>query len=92
MVGVSGQLPRTEITPRDGVLVFTPGAINSSRDIQRDWRIAEREFYLHLLGHDVIIPGIHLAFFSVAHASEHVDVVMKAFIDSFEDLRADGLI
>lgn len=73
-------------------LVFTPGEINSSRDFSRDWRIAEREFYLHLLGHDVIIPGIHLAFFSAAHKPEDVDMVTAAFKESFNDLRADGII
>jgi glutamate-1-semialdehyde aminotransferase len=73
-------------------LVFTGGEINSSRDITEDWKIAEREFYLHLLGHGVIIPGIHLAFLSYAHKQEHVDAVIDAFRNSFEDMRADGII
>lgn len=73
-------------------LVFSPGEINSSRDISHEWRNAEREFYLHLLGHDVIIPGIHLAFFSAAHRPDDVETVTKAFKDSFNDLRADGII
>ena len=73
-------------------LVFTGGEIRSSRDITKDWEIAEREFYLHLQGHNVIIPGIHLAFLSYAHKPEHVDVVVDAFKDSFEDMRVDGLI
>jgi len=73
-------------------LVFTGGEINSSRDITHDWKIAEREFYLHLLGHDVIVPGIHLAFLSHAHRPEHVDTVIDAFKSSFEDLRADGIV
>ena len=73
-------------------LVFTGGEINSSRDIKRDWQIAEREFYLHLLGHNVIVPGIHLAFLSYAHQPEHVDAVIDAFKNSFEDMRADGII
>ncbi len=73
-------------------LVFTPGEINSSRDLSSEWRIAEREFYLHLLGHNVIVPGIHLAFLSHAHRPEHVDTVIDAFKASFEDLQADGLV
>lgn len=73
-------------------LVFTGGEINSSRDITKDWQVAEREFYLHLLGHNVIIPGIHLAFLSYAHRPEHVDAVIGAFKNSFEDMRSDGII
>jgi glutamate-1-semialdehyde 2,1-aminomutase len=73
-------------------LVFTGGEINSSRDLTDNLRIAEREFYLHLLGHDVIVPGIHLAFLSYAHRPEHVDTVIEAFRNSFEDIRADGFI
>lgn len=73
-------------------LVFTGGDINSSRDITEDWKTAEREFYLHLLGHGVIIPGIHLAFLSHAHKPEHVDVVIDAFKNSFEDMQVDGII
>lgn len=73
-------------------LVFTPGEISSSRDIKKDWQVAEREFYLHLLGHQVIIPGIHLAFLSFAHKPEQVDAVIDAFKNSFEDMRADGVI
>ncbi len=73
-------------------LIFTQTDVETARDIPRDWAVAEREFYLHLLGHDVIIPGIHLAFFSFAHKSQHVDKVIEAFKNSFEDLRSDGLI
>ena len=73
-------------------LVFTNKEVNSSRDLSADWRIAEREFYLHLLGHNVIVPGIHLAFLSHAHRPEHVDQVIEAFKASFEDLQADGLV
>ncbi len=73
-------------------LVFTGGEIRSSRDITSDWKVAEREFYLHLLGHNVIIPGIHLAFLSLAHKPDHVDAVIDAFKNSFEDMRSDGII
>ena len=73
-------------------VVFTPGEIASSRDICREWNVAEREFYLHLLGYDVIIPGIHLAFFSAAHTPDDIQKVAEAFKSSFDDLREDGLI
>ena len=73
-------------------LVFTNKDIESSRDLSNEWKIAEREFYLHLLSHDVIVPGIHLAFLSHAHRPEHVDKVIDAFKAAFEDLQADGLV
>ncbi|MBT4489419.1 MAG: aspartate aminotransferase family protein [Rhodospirillaceae bacterium] len=71
---------------------FQGGEIDSSRDLTTDNGAAEREFYLHLLGHGVIVPGIHLAFFSAAHTPEDVDTVIEAFKQSFLDVRADGLI
>jgi glutamate-1-semialdehyde aminotransferase len=52
----------------------------------------EKEFYLHLLGHNVIIPGIHLAFISFAHKPDVIDQVIDAFKRTFEDLRDDGYI
>ena len=72
-------------------LRFQNTPINSSRDFTEDARFAEQEFYLHLLGHDVIIPGIHLAFISGAHAEADVDHIIDAIKRSFMDLRADGL-
>ena len=41
---------------------------------------------------DVIIPGIHLAFFSGAHTPEDVDQVFEAFRASFLALREDGVV
>ncbi len=73
-------------------LMFTQGSINSARDISRDLTIIENEFYLHLLGYDVLVPGIHIAFLSFAHRPEHVDTAIAAFKSAFEDLRADGLV
>ena len=52
----------------------------------------EKEFYLHLLGHNVIVPGIHLAFISYAHKPDVIDQVIEAFKNAFQDLREDGLI
>jgi glutamate-1-semialdehyde 2,1-aminomutase len=71
---------------------FQGGDIESSRDFNSDHAKAEKQFYLHLLGHGVIVPGIHLAFFSSAHTPDDVDTVIEAFKQSFLDLRADGMI
>ena len=73
-------------------LHFQADPIESSRDFTRQHAAAEREFYLHLIGHGVIVPGVHLAFFSAAHNDEDVDAVIAAFQQSFHDLRTDGLI
>ena len=72
-------------------LRFQGTPINSSRDITEDGKWVEREFYLHLLGYNVIIPGVHLAFLSAAHTPEDVDTIVEAFKQSFLDLREDGL-
>lgn len=73
-------------------LRFQGGSIESSRDFREDNAVAEREFYLHLLNRGVIVPGIHLAFFSAAHTPEDVDTVIDAFKQSFQDVRENGLI
>ena len=73
-------------------LLFGKGEINSSRDIDYSYRKVEQEFYLHLLGHDVIVPGIHLSFLSWAHKTEIVDQAIEAYKLSFLDLRADELL
>jgi len=71
-------------------LIFSGEKIESARDIGRSK--IEKEFYLHLLGHNVIVPGIHLAFITYAHKPDVIDEVIDAFKKSFEDLREDGLI
>ena len=71
-------------------LIFGGETIESARDIGRS--SVEKEFYLHLLGHNVIVPGIHLAFISFAHTPEIVDQVIDAFKKTFEDLREDGYL
>ena len=71
-------------------LIFSGDTIDSARDIGRSK--IEKEFYLHLLGHNVIVPGIHLAFISFAHKPDIVDKVIDAFKKSFEDLREDGYL
>ena len=73
-------------------LIFSGEEIQSSRDISHSMYKVEMEFYLHLLGHNVIVPGIHLAFISYAHKPEIVDQVIDAFKKSFEGLREDGYL
>ena len=73
-------------------LIFGGETIDSSRDIDHSQYKLEKEFYLHLLGHNVIVPGIHLAFISFAHKPDVIDEVIEAFKRTFEDLREDGLI
>ena len=73
-------------------LIFGSETIESSRDIDHSHYSLEKEFYLHLLGHNVIVPGIHLAFISFAHKPEIIDQVIDAFKKTFEDLREDGYL
>ncbi|MDC0214419.1 aminotransferase class III-fold pyridoxal phosphate-dependent enzyme [Gammaproteobacteria bacterium] len=73
-------------------LIFSGESIESSRDIDQRLYKLEKEFYLHLLGHNVIVPGIHLAFISFAHKADVIDQVIDAFKRSFEDLREDGYL
>jgi glutamate-1-semialdehyde aminotransferase len=73
-------------------LIFGGETIESSRDINRSQYALENEFYLHLLGHNVIVPGIHLAFISFAHKPDVIDKVIDAFKKTFEDLREDEYI
>lgn len=72
-------------------LRFQDTPINDSFDFTEDGKWAEKEFYLHLLGYDVIVPGVHLAFLSGAHTVDDVDRIIEGFEQSFLDLRADGL-
>ena len=73
-------------------VVFQEGEIRGQRDIGSEYRHAERQFYLHLLNNGVIIPGIHIAFFSAAHTPEDIDQVFDAFRASFLALREDGVL
>ena len=73
-------------------LIFGGETIESSRDIDHSHYSLEKEFYLHLLGHNVIVPGTHLAFISFAHKPDVIDQVIDASKKTFEDLRDDGLI
>jgi len=73
-------------------LHFQREPIETSRDMANANRDAEREFYLHLINHGVIVPGIHLFFLSDAHSDEDVDSIIDAFKQSFDDVRADGFL
>ena len=52
---------------------------------------AENEFYLHLLGHNVMVPGVRLAFLCDAHTDEDVTTIIESMKASFEAVREDGL-
>jgi glutamate-1-semialdehyde 2,1-aminomutase len=71
---------------------FQREPIATSRDVLKNNPEAEREFYLHLLGQGVAVPGIHLFFLSTAHTPADVDAVIEAFKQSFLAVRADGLL
>ncbi|MFP6743565.1 MAG: aspartate aminotransferase family protein [Alphaproteobacteria bacterium] len=73
-------------------LHFQREPIETSRDVTNTNTEAEREYYLHLMNHGVIVPGIHLFFLSDAHSDEDVDEIVEAFKQSFLDVRADGLM
>lgn len=73
-------------------LRFQRTPINSSRDIDTSLQDAEGEFYMHLLNHGVVVPGIHLAFISAAHTPEDIDTVIDAFKESFKEVRNKGLL
>lgn len=72
-------------------LRFDGHPVEGSFDFSKVGRFAEREFYLHLLGYGVFIPGVHLAFLCRAHSEKDVDTIIGAFKQSFRDLREDGL-
>jgi glutamate-1-semialdehyde-2,1-aminomutase len=73
-------------------LFFGTRAIETAHDVEPDLAAVEREFYLHLLYHGVIVPGLHLTFLSTAHTPEDVDRVIEAMKQSFRDLRERGLV
>ncbi|MAI78712.1 MAG: hypothetical protein CL917_07220 [Deltaproteobacteria bacterium] len=73
-------------------LRFTSKPIEGSFDLTDEFRWAEREFYIHLLGHGVIVPGVHLAYLCEAHSPEDVSAIIEGMKQSFWDVREDGLI
>lgn len=59
-------------------LRFQSGPILTSRDIDRRFAAAEKEFYTRVMLNGVLIPGDHLALTSAAHSSEDIDAVVAA--------------
>ena len=69
--------------------------INSGFDIKNYYggmhKQAENEFYLHLLGQDVIVPGVRLSFICDAHTDDDVSKIIDSMKYSFNAVREDGL-
>ena len=74
---------------------FQRETINSGFDIKGCYggqhKQAENEFYLHLLGHNVMVPGVRLAFLCDAHTDQDVTTIIESMKKSFEAVREDGL-
>ena len=66
-------------------LRFQSGAILTSRDIDRRFAAAEKEFYTRVMLNGVLIPGDHLALTSAAHSSEDIDAVVAACRSALAD-------
>ncbi len=68
-------------------LPFQSDPIESARDVRGENPRLENEFYVRLLEHGVLVPGIHVAFLSAAHTPQDVDQIIAAYIESFRELR-----
>ena len=66
-------------------LRFQAGSVLSSRDIDRRFAAAEKEFYTRVMLNGVLIPGDHLALTSAAHSSEDIDAVIAACRSALEE-------
>ena len=66
-------------------LRFQSGPISSSRDIDRRFAAAEKEFYTRVMLNGVLIPGDHLALTSAAHSHEDIDTVVAACQSALEE-------
>ena len=73
-------------------LHFGTQPLEGARDIDTSHAKAEAEFYLHLLYHGVIVPGVHIGFVSAAHSDEDIDQIVDAVAKSFRAIREQGLI
>ena len=71
---------------------FQRGSIESARDVRGENPALENEFYLRLLTNGVIVPGIHVAFISDAHDDTDIDLVVAAYIRSFQEMRDAGTL
>ena len=73
-------------------LYFQREPIGSARDVRYADRVAERDFYLHLLANGVLVPGTRRSFVSAAHTPEDVDAIADAVEASLLAVRDDGRI
>jgi glutamate-1-semialdehyde 2,1-aminomutase len=69
---------------------FQGGSIRTSRDVTHEKLAAADAFYLRLLHHRVIIPGIHMCFLSAAHHHEIVDDIATAIECTLAEVREFG--
>jgi len=73
-------------------LIWTRDPIERAHSPRHPYIDAENLFYAHLLHRGVIIPGLHLFFISAAHSDEDIDTVISTTKDSFEAVRAEGMV
>ena len=66
-------------------LRFQSGPILTSRDVDRRFAAAEKEFYTRVMLNGVLIPGDHLALTSAAHSSRDIDAVVGACRSALEE-------
>ncbi|MFN3215315.1 MAG: aspartate aminotransferase family protein [Acidimicrobiales bacterium] len=71
-------------------LYFQREPIASVRDMSHVDRVAERDFYLHLLANGVLVPGTRRSFLSAAHTPADVDAIADAIEASLLAVREDG--
>tara|TARA_R110002110_G_scaffold194517_11_gene403474 strand:- start:650 stop:2002 length:1353 start_codon:yes stop_codon:yes gene_type:complete len=71
---------------------FQRGEIGSARDVRGENPELENEFYMRLLANGVIVPGIHVAFLSDAHSDADINLVLVAYIRSFQQMRDADLL
>lgn len=71
-------------------LRFTAEPIHSFRDVTSNFQEAETIFYQLLQDRGVLVPGIHLAFISMAHSDADIEAVARAINDSIDDLFEAG--
>jgi glutamate-1-semialdehyde 2,1-aminomutase len=71
---------------------FTPGPVNSARDLVHENRAAMRELFLYLAHHGVFIPLAHFALLSAAHTDEDLGLISEAYRLALRDLRVAGML
>ena len=66
-------------------LRFQRGPILTTRDVDRTFGAAEKEFYTRLLLQGVLIPGDHLALTSVMHTGADIDRVIGSILQALAE-------